>query len=193
MSRPDPAELSVSATPVHLELAARARAAPDAAALLSLGGAPLTYRDLLSAVDDALASFRRMGVTPDDRIALILPQGCELALAIVAAVCGAVAAPLDPDLTLAEYLASLSMLAPRAVVVGAGERTAARAAAAELGIAVIELAPVGDTPAGSFHLSELPSRRPAGSGRGNARRCTRVAAPPGPTALRHRAQRHRDT
>jgi benzoate-CoA ligase family protein len=57
----------------------------------------ITYAELLESVQAAAAGFRRLGVRPEERVLLILKDGPELAIGILAAMrIGAVALPVNP-------------------------------------------------------------------------------------------------
>ncbi len=65
-------------------------------ALLS-GDATLSYQGLLDSMTTAAGGLRRLGVRPEERVMLILRDGPELAVAILAAMrIGAVALPVNP-------------------------------------------------------------------------------------------------
>jgi amino acid adenylation domain-containing protein len=143
---------------------AQARRAPAAPAITAPGAAPLSYRDLLAQVDEVLAVLATWGLGRGDRIALVLPQGPELAVAFVATALGATAVPLNPAYRPGELERYLETARARAVIVPAGGGSAARTAAGKLGLPVLDLAPRTGM-AGRFTLGP---RLPA------------VPAPPGP-------------
>jgi acyl-coenzyme A synthetase/AMP-(fatty) acid ligase len=60
------------------------------------GKFPLSYQQLLGHAEDVAARLRGLGVGRDDRVAIVLPNGPEMAVAFLAsALCGT-AAPLNP-------------------------------------------------------------------------------------------------
>ena len=64
---------------------------------LLCGDATLSYQDLLDSVRAAAGGLRRLGVRPEERVMMILRDGPELAVAILAAMrVGAVALPVNP-------------------------------------------------------------------------------------------------
>jgi acyl-CoA synthetase (AMP-forming)/AMP-acid ligase II len=105
-------------------------------------------RDLSVTVADALHAA---GVGRGDRVAIVLPNGPEMAAAFVAVAQAAVTCPLNPAYRQEECAFYLSDLKARAVILTEGDDGPARAAAEELGLPVIGLVP-GDGPAGSFRL-----------------------------------------
>jgi oxalate---CoA ligase len=144
-----PPGLASVARAIRVQVDAR----PDAPAILAPGRTPLTYAGLWRQIERTVGALREFGVGPADRVALVLPNGPEMAVALVAAICGAVAAPLNPGLGAAEFEASLADLRAKAIVVPAGSDSAVRAVAAARGLPLIELAANLDAPAGAFSLA----------------------------------------
>ena len=130
---------------------AQAFRTPEAPAITAPGAAPLSYRDLLAQVDEVLAVLATWGLGRGDRIALVLPQGPDLAVAFVALVLGATAVPLNPAYRAAELERYLESAGARAVIVPADGGDAARAAAATLDLPVLDLT-MRAGPAGRFTL-----------------------------------------
>ena len=87
-----------------------------------------------------MKALRTAGIGPQDRVAIVLPAGADLAAAFLAVTAGAVAAPLNPAYGQADFHFYLRDLPAKALIVQQGSPSAARAAAAELGVGVIELA-----------------------------------------------------
>ena len=54
---------------------------------------PLAYAGLRALVADSVASLRRLGIGRNDRVAIVLPNGPEMATAFVAVAAGATTAP----------------------------------------------------------------------------------------------------
>lgn len=71
-----------------------AASTPDAAALASPGREPTTYRALHEAVARVADHLRALGLSRNDRIALLLPEGPDYSLALLAAISVGVAVPL---------------------------------------------------------------------------------------------------
>jgi benzoate-CoA ligase family protein len=85
-------------------------------ALYTPGGAA-TYADLLALAGRAAAGLRARGVRPEDRVALLLPDGVEWAAAFFGALrVGAVALPLNTRLAGADLATVLGDARPRALV-----------------------------------------------------------------------------
>ena len=143
----------------HL-LASQARFLPDRPALTGPGRAPLTYARLLAQAEEVAARLNRGGVGRHDRVAIVLPNGPEMAAAFLSVAACATAAPLNPGFRAAELEFYLSDLQARALIVEAGKDSPARSVAHRLRIPIVELLPAGDSPAGLFTLAD-PDPAPA--------------------------------
>ena len=65
----------------------RPSALPTHWLLLAPGRAPLTYGRLRQHIDDVVQTLHAMGVGRHDRVALVLPNGPEMAVAFLAVAC----------------------------------------------------------------------------------------------------------
>jgi acyl-CoA synthetase (AMP-forming)/AMP-acid ligase II/thioesterase domain-containing protein/acyl carrier protein len=119
----------------------RAEAHPDHPALVASGYAPLTYSALQSQFDEVRGRLRGAGLGCSARVGVMLPNGPEAVLTIVAVACCAVAVPIDPRLTPAELEQRLRILGLDAVVVPQAAAVEARHTAQGLKIAVIDAIP----------------------------------------------------
>lgn len=126
------------------------------ARLHSPGRPPSGAGGIEAQLDDTRRRLRRAGIGPGSRVALVVPDGPETALAVLAVMHAAVAAPLNPASTAAELTALLADLRAEAVIVAADGHRAAETAAAEIGCPLLRLHPLGT--AGRFEL-----RRPDGT------------------------------
>ena len=142
-------------------LATWAERAPHAPAILAPGHAPLTYGALARHADETGRTLRRLGVGGQDRIALIVPNGPELATAVLGVAAHAIAAPLDPDLPASDLVTALEGLRATAVVFPVDQGGEARAFAQARGITVLDLVRLTAAPAGLFALDGQP--RPRGA------------------------------
>ena len=148
----------------HL-LAERAAHSPEALALLAPGSLALTYGRLFQRTQDVAAQLHRMGVGRHDRVALALPNGPELAVALLTVAATATCAPLNPAYGRREFETYLAALHAQALLVPAGIDSPARAAARTLDIDIIELSSTSTGEAGDFALH----RRLCGKRRGRHR------------------------
>ena len=135
------------------------------AALLSDGNEPLSHQQLRDQVAATVPALNRLGVGRGDRVAIVLPQGPDLAVTFFAVAAGATAAPLNQAHVEKEFRFYLEDLQARALILPQSSDSPARAAAGSLGVPVIELIP-GENGAGRFHLSGVS--RPLGSPAGLA-------------------------
>jgi acyl-CoA synthetase (AMP-forming)/AMP-acid ligase II len=127
-----------------------ARGAADAPAIGAPGRPWLTHAELRALADATVAALNGMGIGRGDRVALVLPNGPEMASAFLTMACGVTTAPLNPAYKLDEFDFYLNDLHASALVLAQGMDTPARAAAEARGIPVISLVP-GEA-AGSFTL-----------------------------------------
>ena len=128
-------------------LASGAAAAP---AIRAPGRPALSYAGLRDLTAATIARLNAIGIGRNDRVAIVLPNGPEMAAAFIAIGAGATTAPLNPAYRADEFNFYLTDLKAKALVVQKGVATEARDVAAKLGVAVLELVP-GEH-AGSFTL-----------------------------------------
>src|SRR5436853_6795964 len=72
------------------------RNAPDRRAILAPGRLPMTYDALWLQTRDVVRGLRSLGVGRTDRVAVVLPDGPEAAVAMVTVAAGAVWVPVNP-------------------------------------------------------------------------------------------------
>src|SRR5215472_7258849 len=147
-------------------LAHQAHRIPDAPAILAPGRVPLTYGGLHRHIDATGRNLRAMGIGRQDRVAVVLPNGPELPVAILSVAASAVCAPINPAFGIEELERYFADLQPRAMITPAGVDSPARRAAGSCGVRVIELSAAAE--AGFFTLAgepgSVPSDEPAGPG-----------------------------
>ena len=134
-------------------LAARASMAPDDAAVLAPGRAPLTYAGLYRQAQGVVVWLNERGIGPNDRVAVVLPDGPEMAVASLSIASGATFAPLNLAYRAGEYEFYLSDLKPNVLILGEGVESPAVGVAQALGIPLARLAALADGPAGLFTLT----------------------------------------
>ena len=134
-------------------LARSAGANPDGVAIVSPGRAPLRYRDLHAELAAHGATLRHLGIASGDRVAVVLPNGPEMAVAFLAVATSAACAPLNPAAKEGELAFAMRDLGARALLVaGDGTAVAAIAAARALALPVLEACVAPGAPAGRFTL-----------------------------------------
>ena len=92
--------------------------APEASgpALMTVGGESIDHATLGQAVDRLADRLRAAGLGPGDRIAIVLPNGPEMALVLLAAMSVGCAAPLNPKYREEEFRFYLDDLRAAALV-----------------------------------------------------------------------------
>jgi acyl-CoA synthetase (AMP-forming)/AMP-acid ligase II len=142
----------------------------EAAPAIGTPGRPwLTHGALRTLAHRTVAALNGMGIGRADRVAIVLPNGPEMAAAFVAIACGATTAPLNPAYKAEEFDFYLSDLGAKCLVIQEGMESPARAVAAARSIPVVELASTGG-PAGEFTLRSQSAMtgRPAHPGAAEA-------------------------
>ncbi|BBK40192.1 AMP-dependent synthetase [Allostella vacuolata] len=124
----------------------------EAPAIAAPGRMPLTYAGLRRLVTDTVATLNRLGIGRNDPVAIVLPNGPEMAAAFVSIACGATTAPLNPAYRADEFDFYLGDLDARALVVERGSESAAIAVARQRGVPIVELVADPAGPAGAFVL-----------------------------------------
>jgi acyl-CoA synthetase (AMP-forming)/AMP-acid ligase II len=127
---------------------------PAATALSAPGRADLTYGGLLDQAQAVVQTLNARGIGRGDRVAIVLPNGPEMASAFLGVGAGTATAPLNPAYRADEFDFYLTDLNAKALLVERGSQSPARAVAAEHGIPVMEIAWDESDPAGAFSLPE---------------------------------------
>jgi acyl-CoA synthetase (AMP-forming)/AMP-acid ligase II len=129
------------------------RAGADSApAIGAPGRTPMTYAELRDHVDNTVRCLNALGVGRNDPVAIVLPNGAEMAAAFVALASACTTAPLNPAYREDEYEFYLTDLGTKLLVVPEGTESPARSVAKRLGIGVVELRLDKRSPAGLFEL-----------------------------------------
>jgi acyl-CoA synthetase (AMP-forming)/AMP-acid ligase II len=132
------------------------RGADDAEAIGAPGRGSLSYAELRAHVAATAESLNELGIGRNDAVAIVLPNGPEMASAFVAIGAAATTAPLNPGYRHDEFLFYLSDLEASLLVVEEGSESPALAVATELGIKVATLKTDPASPAGLFTLAGEP-------------------------------------
>ncbi|GAG35371.1 unnamed protein product, partial [marine sediment metagenome] len=133
----------------HL-LSAQAKQNPDAISIAAPGRNPLSYRRLFMHINDMVNVLNSKGIGRNDRVAIVLPNGPEMAVTFLTVAAGATSAPLNPNYGVSEFEFYLSDLKAKTLIVQTGLESPARSAAEKCGIPIIELIPTLDAEAGIF-------------------------------------------
>ena len=129
-----------------------ANATPAAPAIGAPGMNAQTYGGLKVLCERTVKSLNERGIGRNDRVAIVLENGPEMATAFLAIAAGAPTAPLNPAYREDEFDFYLSDLNAKALVVAYGNETPARAVASKRGIPVLEIEGSLDAPAGDFRI-----------------------------------------
>lgn len=144
-----------SSTLVEL-LSAGADAAP-------VFGAPatanLSYGQLRQLIINTVTQLNGWGIGRNDRVAIVLKNGPEMAASFLAVACGTTSAPLNPAYRADEFEFYLSDLKAKALIVEKGSDTPAIEVAKKLGVTLLELVPTPAQGAGSFTLENQSAKK----------------------------------
>ncbi|MDF1587284.1 acyl--CoA ligase [Marinimicrococcus flavescens] len=140
--------------------------AGGAVAIAAPGRPPLTHGALRRHVQAVVERLNGLGIGRGDRVAIVLPNGPEMAVSFLAVAAGATTAPLNPAYREDEFEFYLSDLKARALIVMEGEAEAAVAVARRHGAAVLRLRVPEGAPAGLFELEAEGDAGPAPAARG---------------------------
>jgi len=131
----------------------QAQLSPDSIAILALDRQPITFGQLHQFLKTVTVQLHELGIGRNERVALVLPNGPEMAVAFLAVAAAATSAPLNPACSAPEFDFYLADLEVKALMTVADTGSPALEAARGRGISVIELTPAGHGPAGTFTLA----------------------------------------
>jgi acyl-CoA synthetase (AMP-forming)/AMP-acid ligase II len=135
---------------------------PEAPAFISPGRPTTTYGALWAAANDLANRLDRLDIRRGDRVALLLPEGVDLAVALLGTTSAAIALPLDNSATQAELGSRILASQAVAAIVAGDVPPAARECLSRHGLSVIDIA-VKDTdrPSGlESRIGRIPLARP---------------------------------
>jgi acyl-CoA synthetase (AMP-forming)/AMP-acid ligase II len=130
---------------------ALARRAPDATVILAPGRDALNAAALQQQITTTVAALRGHGIRRNDRVAVIVPNGPEMATAFLGVAAGATCAPLNPAYREAELEFYLDDLDAKALIISSELDSPARGVARGRGISIIDL--IAGEAAGAFTLA----------------------------------------
>lgn len=138
---------------LHQLLEYRALTTPELVAIRAPDRTPLTYACLLHQIERTVEAMRAFGLKRTDRVALVLPNGPEMAVAFLAVAAAAICAPLNPNYREREFEFYLSDLDARALITWSKKDSPARKVAEARKIPIIEMTPDLTAQAGVFGLT----------------------------------------
>ncbi len=145
-----------------------AQGADGATSISAPGRSALDFAGLRALSADTTARLNALGLGRNDRVAIVLANGPEMATCFVACASACASAPLNPAYRADEFDFYLSDLGAKALIVERGSTSPAIEVAARHGVRVLDLVVADGAPAGRFTLE--PREPYAGGG----------AARPGP-------------
>ncbi|RWL00257.1 MAG: long-chain fatty acid--CoA ligase, partial [Mesorhizobium sp.] len=128
----------------------------DAPAISAPDRITLSHGGLRRLIAETAAQLHALGLGRGDRVAIVLPNGPEMATAFVAVAAAASTAPLNPAYRADELDFYLTDIGAKAILVAEDESGPAVTVAERLGIAVLRLTALRDAPAGSFVIEGKP-------------------------------------
>ena len=143
-------------------IAATASRSPEATAIVAPGRAPLSYARLLSQISYVEAALKSLRIRRAERVVVVLPDGPEAAVTLLAVASSATCAPLDPRCTPEEFHDHLTRLRATAVILPSGGSAALADVARRTGVAVIDMVPLLGMEAGIFRLCGADSAATGG-------------------------------
>jgi len=151
ISRPNP-------EPVPARLRELSLDSPEAIALAAPGRQPLSFAQLWETAQGHAAEIASGALGGPPRVAMVFPDGPELAVAFLATICAGAAAPLNPRYTQSEFESQLRSLKADLLMIDTRLESPAHQAAEAVGLPVIEAIPQLDRPAGAMELHGLPGQ-----------------------------------
>ena len=128
-------------------------AGADASPALSAPGRPaLSHGELRALIQRTLDTLNRLGIGRNDRVAIVLNNGPEMAACYMACASGVTSAPLNPAYRADEFEFYLSDLNAKALIVEQASTSPAIDVATKLGVRLIDLVVADGAPAGDFTL-----------------------------------------
>jgi oxalate---CoA ligase len=130
-----------------------AAGADDAVALTAPGRPPLSHGALRALIASTLATLNSLGIGRNQRVAIVLNNGPEMAACFMACASGVTSAPLNPAYRADEFEFYLSDLNAVALIVERDSQSPAIAVAQKLGVRLVDLVSTPEMPAGAFTLA----------------------------------------
>jgi acyl-CoA synthetase (AMP-forming)/AMP-acid ligase II/acyl carrier protein len=107
-------------------------------AILVPGKKPITYDGLKDIICNVANVLSDIGIQRQDRVALVLPNGQEMATGFLACAYAATCAPLNPNYSATEFEFYLQDIQAKALIVDQGTDSPVREVANRLGIQILE-------------------------------------------------------
>ena len=140
----------ISMTPTLKDLLAAG--ANESPALSAPGRKPLSHGALRTLIEETLTTLNGLGIGRNDRVAIVLNNGPEMAACFMACASGVTSAPLNPAYRADEFEFYLADLNAKALIVEQSSHSPAIEVAVKLGVRLIDLVVADGAPAGAFTL-----------------------------------------
>ena len=140
--------------------------ADDAVAIAAPSSKPMTFKRLRQQIGETAQALSAFGAGSEDRVAIVLPNGPEMAAAFLSVANHAASAPLNPSYKEEEFEFYLSDLGAKLLIVEAGSTSPAIEVAKRLGVKIVSLTPDPQLGAGQLH-SDWGTERATRSARAN--------------------------
>ena len=135
--------------------------AAETTALSAPGRVPLSHGGLRALIERTLSTLNALGIGRNDRVAIVLANGPEMAACFIACASGVASAPLNPAYRADEFEFYLSDLSAKALIVERGSASPAIEVANKLGVRLIDLVVPEGAAAGDFVLVPRDGAAPA--------------------------------
>jgi acyl-CoA synthetase (AMP-forming)/AMP-acid ligase II/LPS sulfotransferase NodH/acyl carrier protein len=137
----------------------QAKLQPENTAVVARGRKKVSYSALRSHINQTVEELNHYGIGRNTAVAVVLPNGPDMAITCLAVMAGATCAPLNPEYKEDEFAFFLKDLDASLLITRAGMKTHARSAAARLGIPVAEITIDDNAPAalGALKLDIEPA------------------------------------
>ena len=145
---------STSSIPSLLQEQARQRASD--VAILSPGRSSLTYEALWDQVQAVVGALQSRAVSNSTRVAVVLPNGPEMAVAFLAVSSCATCVPLNPASSRAEFRFYFEDIGAQILIARSGDSGPGRSCAEEMGLKIIEINVEPSMCAGQFCVDRSP-------------------------------------
>jgi len=130
----------------------QAQERPDEICIIGLERKPITFYQLFEQINQTTGQLNELGIGREDRVAMVLPNGPEMASSFLAIASAAISAPLNPSYQATEFEFFLTDLDAKGLVILDGFDSPAVGVAQRLEIPVIKLIP-DHKASGLFSLS----------------------------------------
>ena len=130
-----------------------ASGADPAPAISAPSRSPLKFDALRTLIASTIEQLNAMGIGRNDRVAIVLANGPEMATCFMACASGVTSAPLNPAYRADEFEFYLNDLHAKALIVEQASTSPAIAVAEKLGVRIIDLIADPQQPAGHFTLT----------------------------------------